>query len=79
MLLDISQLKLLTLHLKTHIKKSSIHLTQKLKNSSSSGVMLLVVVQLVLLHLFSYILLILLEQDLLLISEKVELKDNSKD
>jgi len=79
MLLDISQLKPLTLHSRIHIKKSSTHSTQKLINSSSSGVMLPVVVLLVLLHLFSYILLILPEQDLLLISEKVELKDNSKD
>jgi len=75
---DISPLKLLTLLSKILIKKSSTHLTLKLINSSSSGVMLLVVVLLVLLHLFSYILLILPEQDLLLISEKVELKDNSK-
>jgi len=78
MLLDISQPKLLTLHSKIPIRKSSTHSTQKLINSSSSGVMLLVVVLPELLHLFSYILLILPEQDLLLISEKVELKDNSK-
>jgi len=76
---DISPLKLLTLLSKILIKKSSTHLTLKLINSSSSGVMLLVVVLLVLLLPYSYIHLILPEQDLLPILVKVELKDNFKD
>jgi len=76
---DISPLKLLTLLSKILIKKSSTHLTLKLINSSSSGVMLLVVVLLVLLLPYSYIHLILPEQDLLPILVKVEPKDNFKD
>jgi len=76
---DISPLKLLTLLSKIPIKKSSTHSTQKPKNSSSSGVMLLQVVLLVLLLPYSYIHLILQEQDLLPILVKVVLTDSSKD
>jgi len=76
---DISPLKLLTLLSRILTRKFSTHSIQKLKNSSSSGVMLLQVVLLVLLHPYSYIHLILQEQDLLPILVKVVLTDNSKD
>jgi len=76
---DISPLKPLTLLSKILTRKFSTHLTQKLINSSSSGVMLLVVVLPVLLHPYSYIHLILPEQDLPPILVKVVLTDNSKD
>lgn len=78
MLLDISLLKLLTLHSKIPSKYTYVPSTLKLKNSSSSLVTQLLEVLLEL-HLYvSFIPLISLELDLLLIWVKLDL-DNSMD